>query len=254
MGVSLSKILSGFFCCFIPKKSVRHAVREYFSRREEWKAATRSNTINIAKGQERYVRLHVDGHDNHIVIKRMASGSRGILNIRLAGNRCTIAIDESLHIGTSLDITIGQRHPNFGSVSDVAVRIGSRCSFEQASILTFNSHSSISIGSDCMISFGVDIYNTDAHPVLDRDTGRIINRVRELSIGDHCWLGQDATILKNVRLGKDCIVAWGAIVSSGISREAVPEACILAGNPATVVKRGISWSSDGSGDYVRNAP
>lgn len=254
MGFSLSKILSGFFCCFIPKKSVRHAVREYFSRRDAWKAAAKTNTLDIPKGQERYVRLHVDGHGNHIAIKRMASGSKGILDIRVAGDRCTIAIDESLHIGKSLDITIGQRHPNFGPVSDVAVRIGSRCSFEQASILTFNSHSSISIGSDCMISFGVNIYNTDAHPVLDRDTGRIINRVRELSIGNHCWLGQDAAILKNVRLGKDCIVAWGAIVSSGISRETVPEACILAGNPASVVKRGISWSSDGSGDYVRNAP
>lgn len=199
--------------------------------------AAKTNTIDIAKGLVKYVQLCVAGNDNRIVIKKLSGASKGRLCINPVGDRCTLFIDEGVCIAKSMHIIIGSQ---WAPVSDAAVKIGSHSTFNEAEITTFDSHSSIRIGSDCMVSFKVSIFNTDAHPVLNSETGKIINNAHELSIGDHCWIGYYATILKNVRLGKNCIVGWGAVVTSSVCKDAVPEGCVPAGNPAAIVKRGIN--------------
>ena len=51
-------------------------------------------------------------------------------------------------------------------------------------------------------------------------------------IEDNVWIGRDSRILKGVTVGKGSIVALGAIVTHD-----VPPYCVVAGNPAKVVKR-----------------
>lgn len=51
-------------------------------------------------------------------------------------------------------------------------------------------------------------------------------------IEDNVWIGRDARILKGVTVGKGSIVAMGAIVTHD-----VPPYCIVAGNPAKIVKQ-----------------
>ena len=55
-------------------------------------------------------------------------------------------------------------------------------------------------------------------------------------IEENVWVGSRALILKGVRVGKGSIVAAGAVVTKN-----VPPNCIVAGNPAKVVKENISW-------------
>ena len=55
-------------------------------------------------------------------------------------------------------------------------------------------------------------------------------------IEDNVWVGSRALILKGVRVGKGSIVAAGAVVTKD-----VPQNCIVAGNPAKIVKENISW-------------
>jgi lipopolysaccharide O-acetyltransferase len=51
-------------------------------------------------------------------------------------------------------------------------------------------------------------------------------------IGDDCWLGQNVCILPGVKLGKSVVVGAGSVVTKDI-----PDNCIVAGVPATIIKK-----------------
>ena len=53
----------------------------------------------------------------------------------------------------------------------------------------------------------------------------------EIIIGERCWLCENAVILPGVHIGDGSIVAANAVVTKD-----VPERCVVAGNPAKVVK------------------
>lgn len=201
------------------------------------------------------VKLSVTGDNNVIIIKKMSSSTSGKVSISLAGNNSSIILDEGIHVGETLNIFIGQLHPNFGMVDNVHIYIGKGTSFERTTIATANANSSIEIGERCMFSYGITVYNTDSHPIIDAKSGNIINKVRQLKIGNHVWVGANATILKNTCIPDDCIVGWGAVVNSKSLTPPLisPKGCVIAGNPAKIVKTGITWDSDGSKGYVQNA-
>lgn len=50
-------------------------------------------------------------------------------------------------------------------------------------------------------------------------------------IEENVWIGRDARIMKGVTVGKGSVVALGAVVTHN-----VPAYCVVAGNPARVVK------------------
>ena len=92
-----------------------------------------------------------------------------------------------------------------------------------------------------MFSDGITLFNTDAHPVIDIVTKKIINKVNGITIGNHCWIGKAVTILKNTVIPDNCIIGYGSVVS-GTMKE---ENAAYAGNPAKCVKTGITWDSNG---------
>lgn len=64
------------------------------------------------------------------------------------------------------------------------------------------------------------------------------NPVAPISIGNHVWIGTNAIILKGVDIGDGAVVAAGAVVT-----RSVPPRCIVAGNPAKIVKENVEWSN-----------
>ena len=90
---------------------------------------------------------------------------------------------------------------------------------------------------DCGLADTV-IYNTDYHPIYEY-SGERINPNKDVVIEDSVWVGRKTTVLKGVRLGRGCILGFGCIVSKD-----VPPHCIVAGQPARVVKENIVWSAD----------
>ena len=93
----------------------------------------------------------------------------------------------------------------------------------------------ISIGDGVMIARGVKIYDTDYHKILD-EQDNVLNPDEEVIIKNHVWIGVNAVILKGVTIGEGSVVAAGAVVTKD-----VPDRCMVAGNPARVIRENVIW-------------
>lgn len=93
----------------------------------------------------------------------------------------------------------------------------------------------VSFGAGCLISWDVLIIDTDFHQIL-KDQQQI-NKNMPIILADNIWVGAGSIILKGVNIASNTVVAAGSVVSktSELSN------CIIAGNPATVVKENIEW-------------
>ncbi|MFF5565200.1 acyltransferase [Streptomyces sp. NPDC012623] len=91
----------------------------------------------------------------------------------------------------------------------------------------------VTIGPDTYCGPYVYITSTN-HSYDDPRTpvGKQWPRTEPVEIGPGCWLGTGAVILPGARLGRNVVVAAGAVV-----RGAVPDHAVVAGAPARVVRR-----------------
>lgn len=84
--------------------------------------------------------------------------------------------------------------------------------------------SGIHIGERTLILKGAFVLSHDSCRSLHADT----------YIGRDCIIGINAIILPGVKIGNEVVVGAGAVVTKD-----VPDNCIVAGNPAKVIKTGI---------------
>ncbi len=85
----------------------------------------------------------------------------------------------------------------------------------------------VTIGKDCMISWDVNIMDSDLHGKTIFEKGDS----KPVQIGNRVWIGCRSIILKGVTIGDDAMIAAGSIVT-----KAVPERAIVGGNPARILK------------------
>ena len=97
--------------------------------------------------------------------------------------------------------------------------------------------SKVVVDEDCMFSAKVIIRNSDAHSILN-DKGERINPEKDVYIGKHVWVGYGANVLKGSYITANSIVGTQSVVTGTKLTE---EGCVLAGNPAKIVKTGITW-------------
>jgi acetyltransferase-like isoleucine patch superfamily enzyme len=89
----------------------------------------------------------------------------------------------------------------------------------------------IKIGSGSLVSWGVNIFDSDFHKIVRKDFARS----KPIQIINHVWVGSRATILKGVTIGSGAVVAAGAV-----DIKDVPENCLVAGVPARILKN-VNW-------------
>jgi acetyltransferase-like isoleucine patch superfamily enzyme len=75
---------------------------------------------------------------------------------------------------------------------------------------------------------------TSVGPLAVLCASRPDGSVSPITIGERCFIGGSAVIGPGVSIGDGVVVAAGAVVL-----RSVPAACIVAGNPARVVRKGI---------------
>lgn len=182
----------------------------------------------LCQGIKIHTKIQVTGNDNIIEI---AAGAVMIGSlIRISGNCNHVIIGADAYIECAeLWVEDNNQEINIGSKTYIGHHSHLAC--------TENGHK-IVIGSNCMISSNVQVRTGDSHSILSHDDLHRINHARDVIVGDHCWIGQGARLLKGTVLGKDSIVGSGAIVSGAFDSN-----IILAGIPAKVVKNNVTWDS-----------
>lgn len=95
----------------------------------------------------------------------------------------------------------------------------------------------IEIGKNCIIGANTKIFDSDMHPLHEKIRHpHLIKNVKHkpVIIGDECFIGTNSLILKGTKLGHNCVVGAGSVVSGTF-----PSNVIIAGNPARIIKDNI---------------
>ncbi len=113
------------------------------------------------------------------------------------------------------------------------IRIGDDCGISNA---TLNAFASIEIEDKVKLGGGCRIYDSDFHPIdatLRLAPDAILHTVSSaVRIERAAWIGAHSIVLKGVTIGRNSIVAAGAVVTKSI-----PPNEIWGGNPARPIRQ-----------------
>ena len=137
------------------------------------------------------------------------------------------------HIPCSIEnngtLILGE-HVNFGGGCQICtvnsqsiLEVGMCTSFMGEDHVVAKKH--ISIGEDCLISWAVQVIDTDLHDIFSE--GVLINPDKEIFIGNHVWLCSNVSVLKGSIIPNNNIIASGALICGKIEKEF----SVLTGSP-----------------------
>ena len=95
----------------------------------------------------------------------------------------------------------------------------------------------IDIGKNCFFAQGVMVRDNDGHKISTGTTAPSL-QVLPVKIGDHCWLGQRAMVLKGAALGDGVVVAAGSVVTKDFE-----PGLLVAGIPAKGIASQVNWEA-----------
>lgn len=189
------------------------------------------NTVHVGKNIILTGQLH--GKGNVVRIAGTRNPQKVHLNLFGHNNRVTIGARSLMQ---HLRIEIGStRWP----CSRAKLRIGSGFSIgSQGRLILSNSGNVVEIGDNCMFSSGITVRGGEyPHLVFDKETGEYLDVSDGIFIGNHVWIGEGVFISKAVTIPNECIVGAKSVLTKRFDEEN----CVLAGNPARVVKKGVQW-------------
>jgi acetyltransferase-like isoleucine patch superfamily enzyme len=189
----------------------------------------------IGKGNSIYIqgvristKFKIKGKNNAVKIDRHALVNNSCIVIM--GNNSFIHIKEGARIsGATLWVE------DDGCI----LEIGRNTFVGPSHLAVTEDGSSLTIGDDCMLSSNINIRTGDSHSIIDIETNQRINYAKNISIGNHCWIGEGAKILKGVNLVENCIVSTGAIVTKSFAAN-----CLVGGTPAKIIRENVNWNKE----------
>lgn len=159
----------------------------------------------------------------------------GKLDITIHGCNNRIIIENNVFVRDNASVLI------FGDGN--TLRIGEGTSIIDT-VFDIGEGGSIIVGKDCMISSGVEFYQYEFHPIFDVETGNRINVSEDIVIGDHVWIGRNASLMGGFSIGCNCIVGAGALSSSQFGG-----GVCIGGNPARIIRENVTWGREALGLY-----
>lgn len=174
------------------------------------------------------VKFDIKGDNNIIEI-----GTRSVLNnvtFYIRGDNHRIVIGENCQFRKGSLIWLEDYN--------CELHIGQKTTFQNVHIAITEPGSKVMIGNDCLFAYDIDIRTGDSHSIIDSVTSKRVNYAENITIGNHVWLAAHSVVLKGVEIADNSVVATGAIITKPSTESNV----VLAGNPAKVVKTGVSWT------------
>lgn len=173
-------------------------------------------------------RLIVKGKGNVLKISKSLLYKSLIINVN--GNNKKIVINES-----------GKKINNLKIVSirgdGQVVEIGADFGCGGLEIQMNDGDECLTIGNDCLLSWGIKMRTSDGHSVIDLETDKAINLPRDVSVGNHVWIGEDVKMLKGSIIPDNTVIGSFSIVTKAFTKENT----VIAGCPAKVVKENVNW-------------
>jgi len=217
----------------------------------------RRNRVRTCRARVSRLKLRIRGKNNEIVIGKMSELRGCRISVLGSGNR--IVIGENTHLvegardkfgcylsigGNNNTITIGNRcHlidvEVFAEDEHNRIVIGDNCGVFNRTSLSAIEGTELCIGSNGLISSDVHIRTGDSHTMLNAE-GRRCNPSRNVTIGEHVWIGTRAMLLKGSAVARNSIVAASALVTKAFTTENA----VIGGNPARILKEEIDWRTE----------
>ncbi|WP_094571376.1 acyltransferase [Mucilaginibacter xinganensis] len=176
-----------------------------------------------------------------------AGDSKFLPNFSINKNRSTSLQEHKVVIGDKCLLGVSV----FLETPEAKVEIGDRVYMGNSSIIA---KTGIILGNDIMVAWGVTFYDHDSHSLNYKDRDMDIQQTyadylsekgnylknkkwdvvnsKPIKIEDHAWIGAESMILKGVTVGVGAIVGARSVVTKD-----VPPFCIVAGNPAKIVRQ-----------------
>lgn len=148
--------------------------------------------------------------------------------------------DSELNIGENCTIKssflsnlvgLSQRTIIVTRTEEAKINIGNNVGISGATIYA---RKAITIGDNTLIGANVKILDNDFHPIEINARNLDIKEkigTREVVIGKDCFIGCNSLILKGSKIGDGSVIGAGSIVAG-----VFPGNCVIAGNPARVIK------------------
>lgn len=92
------------------------------------------------------------------------------------------------------------------------------------------------IGDDTMIASSVTFRCEDAHAIYDVTSGDRLNMSKNIIIGEHVWVADNANILSNTFIGDGSVIGTKALVKGHHHNNS-----LIVGIPSKSIKNNIAW-------------
>jgi len=171
------------------------------------------------------LRIQTKGNNNKIIIGRECKLNE--LNIQIESNGNMLHIGDSCRLKGSFIMKIADGNQ---------IKIGDDCTIGGANLIC-GEGSRIIIGTDCMLSWGIEIRSTDSHSIFQSSDGKRINPAADIHVENHVWIGAHCTILKGSHIGSNCVVGIHSLVCDSFPDSGQ----VIAGIPARAIRQGINW-------------
>lgn len=143
----------------------------------------------------------------------------------------TLELKGRFHIGNGAKIRV---------TNNSTLSLGNNFGISASSAI--NCYNRITIGDNVLFSWDCLVMDSDTHPIFGSDS-EIINRGKEIIIGEHVWVGCRSTILKGSIIPDGCVIGACSLVS-GTKFE---PSTIITGQPAKSVKHIENWEEQWKG-------
>lgn len=103
------------------------------------------------------------------------------------------------------------------------------------SFTTFIIMHGLEIGDNCSISWNCQFLDEDFHEIVYEEKKKSENN--NIKVGNHVWVGCNVFIYKSTTIANGCVIAANSVLRGSF----LEENCLIAGNPAKVIKKNVLW-------------
>lgn len=156
------------------------------------------------------------------------TGKRVVVNRPLSLNNpsCISIGDYTIINAGSILADLDLKNSNYPKI-----KIGDYCTF----FYRFQCNSAVSVTIGNYVGIAANVLISDSDHIIEKNglpitkSGKYISK--PVVIGNNCWIGQNAVILKGVTIGDNCIIGANCVVTKD-----VPSNSVMVGNPGKVIR------------------